>query len=262
VTPTPGLTVPIITSWAPYPTGSFATVMSGSSSPGRAWQVATAPDQAAPPAVPGVSIRSMLVPALAGTISASSVAYGSAVRVTGRLTVAGAADANARVTLYRQVVGSSTWKAVATGTTGSTGTVTFSAFPNASGYYRLGAAADARHVAATSGPLAVSVHTLRLAAGQQVTSPNAGYRLVMQSDGNLVEYGPGGRAVWSSRTNGHRGAYLTVQGDGNAVIYAAGRALWSTRTGGHPGAQMFVQNDGNVVVQSTTGVALWASGAR
>ncbi len=262
VTPTPGLAVPIITSWAPYPSGSFTSVTSGSPSPGHTWQVATAPFQAAAPAVPGVSIRSMLAPTLTETLSSSSVAYGSAVRVTGRLTVAGAADANARVTLYRQSIGSATWTAVASGTTGSTGTVAFSAFPSGSCSYRLGAAADGRHVAATSGSLPIAVHTLRLAAGQQVTSPDAGYRLVMQSDGNLVEYGPGNRVVWSSRTNGHRGAYLTMQSDGNAVIYAGGRALWTTRTGGHPRAQMVVQNDGNVVVYSTTRVALWSSGRR
>jgi hypothetical protein len=37
-----------------------------------------------------------------------------------------------------------------------------------------------------------------LTSGQQLVSPSGGYVAVMQSDGNFVEYGPGGAVVWAT----------------------------------------------------------------
>jgi len=52
----------------------------------------------------------------------------------------------------------------------------------------------------------------------------------MQTDGNLVLYGPSG-ALWDAHTAGHGGARLAVQDDCNLVIYASnGAVLWSTGT--------------------------------
>ena len=113
---------------------------------------------------------------------------------------------------------------------------------------------------------------------------------IMQHDGNLVLYAPGGAALWSSGTHGRYGAFLGVQDDGNVVIYAPG-AVWSTNTvgaGGTPppppgtcgalvpdralgvndsltscsGRYLLVhQGDGNVVLYNTAnGSALWATG--
>jgi hypothetical protein len=39
-----------------------------------------------------------------------------------------------------------------------------------------------------------------LTSGQQLVSPSGGYVAVMQSDGNFVEYGPGGAVVWATST--------------------------------------------------------------
>lgn len=99
----------------------------------------------------------------------------------------------------------------------------------------------------------------RLAAGQRLEAGH--YRLVMQSDGNLVEY-DGSRALWSSHTNGHPGAFVIMQGDGNFVVYARGhRPLWSTRTNGHPGAKVVLQSsDANLVVYGPGHVPLWDAG--
>lgn len=70
----------------------------------------------------------------------------------------------------------------------------------------------------------------------------------MQGDGNLVEYAPGNRAVWSSGTN-RPGSILRMQGDGNVVIVAPGnQAVWATGTSGNQNATLELQNDGNVVV--------------
>ena len=55
----------------------------------------------------------------------------------------------------------------------------------------------------------------------------AGTSLVLQTDGNLVAYAPGGQSVWNSGTFGNSGARLVMQDDGNSVLYANGRALWS-----------------------------------
>jgi hypothetical protein len=50
----------------------------------------------------------------------------------------------------------------------------------------------------------------------------------MQADGNAVLYASG-RAVWNSRTGGNAGARLVMQNDGNLVVYAAsGKALWAS----------------------------------
>jgi outer membrane protein assembly factor BamB len=52
---------------------------------------------------------------------------------------------------------------------------------------------------------------------------------VMQYDGNFVVYDlETGTPVWATHTDGHPGAFLNVQGDGNLVVYSAeGEALWS-----------------------------------
>jgi hypothetical protein len=83
-----------------------------------------------------------------------------------------------------------------------------------------------------------------LFAGQSVWSANGSYRLIMQSDGNLVVYGPGG-ALWSARTTGAAGARVVMQSDGNLVVYDQwNRPVWYTGTG-NPGARFVVQNDSN-----------------
>lgn len=112
-------------------------------------------------------------------------------------------------------------------------------------------------------------------------------KLIMQGDGNLVEYGQNDQVLWASNTNGNPGAYLLAQTDGNVVIYSASnQPLWSTNSvfvpGGLnrvtetvftaqailPGQQLLTANgryravfqgDGNFVIYSPTR-AIWASG--
>ena len=82
-----------------------------------------------------------------------------------------------------------------------------------------------------------STTSLVLTANQSIYSPNGQYQLIMQGDGNLVEYGPGGQVIWDAATNGNPGAYATMQGDGNLVVYSsAGAALWWSGTNGNAGA--------------------------
>jgi hypothetical protein len=98
-----------------------------------------------------------------------------------------------------------------------------------------------------------------LAAGQYVLSPN-GYQLIMQADGNLVQYA-GQYALWDSRTFGNPGAWVIMQTDGNLVVYSSsGQPLWSSRTNGtqNLGSYLSVQSDSNLVIYTGTGQAIWA----
>ncbi|MCU1527925.1 MAG: hypothetical protein JWP75_1688 [Frondihabitans sp.] len=98
-----------------------------------------------------------------------------------------------------------------------------------------------------------------LASGQTVHSANLQYSLQMQTDGNLVEK-DAGRVIWNSKTSGHAGATLTVQTDGNVVIYPKGSktALWNTHTSGFANSHLMMQSDGDLQVTTSTGVA-WRS---
>lgn len=109
-----------------------------------------------------------------------------------------------------------------------------------------------------------------LPSGQELRTGNS-FSLVMGPDGNLVVYrlgGPDRVALWASGTQGHPGAYLVAQDDGNLVIYQPtgnGQrvAIWASNTPRHPGAYLTVQADGNVVEYYPTGggnrVAIWAT---
>jgi surface antigen len=89
------------------------------------------------------------------------------------------------------------------------------------------------------------------------------YQLVMQTDGNLVEYNSNGRPLWDSETNGHPGAYAALQAsDGNLVVYPqAGSFLWTAAVPKSPGDRLCIQDDGNLVVYSAWPVnaPLWAT---
>ena len=99
-----------------------------------------------------------------------------------------------------------------------------------------------------------------LGPGDQVTSCDGRFVLVMQTDGNVVLYAHG-EALWNSGTATKGGYLFTMQGDGNLVLYSkAGCALWASNSGGNPGASLAVQSDGNLVVYSASGKPLWSSG--
>jgi hypothetical protein len=94
--------------------------------------------------------------------------------------------------------------------------------------------------------------------GQTIQAGN--YLLAMQTDGNLVVYGPGGDPRWNSGTWGKPGDWLMMQSDGNLALYDVhGYAIWTSGTFGHPGAVASMQTDGNFVVYSSSGTPLWDS---
>jgi hypothetical protein len=96
--------------------------------------------------------------------------------------------------------------------------------------------------------------------GQYLLSGNGLYALILQSDGNLVLYGSGYRALWNSGTAGKGATFLGMQGDGNLVLYTdAKKAVWASGTNGNTGCYASVQNDGNFVVRDSSGAARWNS---
>ena len=95
-----------------------------------------------------------------------------------------------------------------------------------------------------------------LAAGQSISSCDGTHRLTMQGDGNLVLYNGG--AIWWTGTQGSGANHAIMQGDGNLVVYAGGTPVWNSGTPGFFGARLDVQNDGNLVIYQGSTVA-WAS---
>ncbi len=97
----------------------------------------------------------------------------------------------------------------------------------------------------------------RLLPGQEIRSADGRYRFNLQFDGNLVLYGPRGRALWSTRTAGRPVTSAVMQSDGNFVLYNNSRAVWHTRTHGNSGARLVVLDSGNVVIRAQGGRILW-----
>lgn len=101
-----------------------------------------------------------------------------------------------------------------------------------------------------------------LRADEQLVSANGQYRLVMQTDGNVVLYSASGGVEWTTGTRGS-GNLFTLQNDGNIVVYSeAGAALWASGSAGRGQPDRLVlQNDGNLVsyARFDGGGPLWAS---
>lgn len=99
-----------------------------------------------------------------------------------------------------------------------------------------------------------------LRPGQMLTSPNGRYSFVYQTDGNLVLYRNSDReARWSSETNGNPAGCVTMQTDGDLVVYdTVLNPLWLSGTWS-AGSRLQVQDDGNVVIYGPDGAPRWAT---
>ncbi|MBD2152827.1 hypothetical protein H6F44_22335 [Pseudanabaena sp. FACHB-1277] len=89
-------------------------------------------------------------------------------------------------------------------------------------------------------------------------SPNGCYRLTLQEDGNLVVYNRS-KALWGSGTEGKAIESLRMQSDGNLVMYGYdNKPVWASNTLGNDGARLEVQDDGNVVIYApSSNRAVW-----
>ena len=96
-------------------------------------------------------------------------------------------------------------------------------------------------------------HNQRLEKGQCVASENSFYYLKMQDDGNLVLIKSNGTPLWQTGTNPN-GSYAVMQDDGNLVVYGLNnKPLWASNTMGSRDPQLSVQNDGNLVIYQNSG---------
>jgi hypothetical protein len=124
----------------------------------------------------------------------------------------------------------------------------------------VGALAAALPASASAGEILGAGATL--SAGQSIVSPSGEYELLMQSDGNLVEYVTGGRSIWSSQTSGQPGAHAIMQSNGDLVVVdAAGQSVWSSNshTSGCA-SELAMQDDGNLVIYGPDDSAIWDTG--
>ncbi|MEV0408524.1 bulb-type lectin domain-containing protein [Actinoallomurus sp. NPDC050550] len=119
------------------------------------------------------------------------------------------------------------------------------------------------HVTARRWHRKVSWQT-RVVRGTSVLNPGQSVhtnriRLTLQTDGDLVLRNEHNAVVWSTGTHAPD-THVVFQGDGNFVLYSnSNQTLWSSRTDGHIGATLVLQADGNVTI-IYNGKALWATG--
>ena len=97
----------------------------------------------------------------------------------------------------------------------------------------------------------------RLYPGQRISTADRRNTLVLQTDGNLVLYGDG-VPLWATGTDGKDVAFLSMQGDGNLVLYSRNNTpLWWSGTAGQPNLRLIIQTDGNVVIYNQNNQPLW-----
>ena len=146
---------------------------------------------------------------------------------------------NGNFVVRDQVDGSTRWSS---NTSGSNARVAMQDDGNVVLYTAAGAQWDSKGYAqhpTTLYPL-VRSRILSLPSGGSVSSPSGAYRLVMQEDGNLVEYDSASRARWATATF-VPGARFEVQGDGNFVVYSPGdRALFRSPDSISPSSSLFM----------------------
>jgi hypothetical protein len=88
--------------------------------------------------------------------------------------------------------------------------------------------------------------------------------LTYQDDGNFVLY-IGGKAKWATNTSSTLFTPVDVQfqSDGNLVVYSHNlfgtRAIWASNTAGKGATRLSLQDDGNLVMYTASGKALWAT---
>lgn len=109
-----------------------------------------------------------------------------------------------------------------------------------------------------------------LAVGQSLESPSGRYKLILQSDGNLVLYQEAiavANAYWSSATDGlpegQRPVRLTMQSDAHLVLYDQDSVpRWASGTWGQGfvNPRLVLQDDGNLVIYHRGNEAVWATG--
>ncbi len=97
----------------------------------------------------------------------------------------------------------------------------------------------------------------RLNIGEYLISEGGNNILTLQEDGNLVLY-RSGVAIWHSNTWLKQATYLEMQADGNLVIYNPyGNSIWNSGTQGRSNAYLKIQQDSNLVIYNSLNQPVW-----
>lgn len=104
----------------------------------------------------------------------------------------------------------------------------------------------------------------KLRGNQSLWSQNGKFEARFQKDSNFVIYKYSGKtkkAIWASDTWKKRGTFLTMQPDGNLVIYIKWhQPIWASNTYKKGGVRLTMQNDGNLVIYTAKKKPVWATG--
>jgi len=109
-------------------------------------------------------------------------------------------------------------------------------------------------------------HTLypniRFLSGYRLTSTNGLYYLTLQNDGNLVLYRATGQPLWATNTPGSSASELVIRYDYSLTLTdTLGRVLWIfNQKRGTAMPRLEVLDDGNLVFIDGRGDILWQSG--
>ena len=98
-----------------------------------------------------------------------------------------------------------------------------------------------------------------LAAGRRLHAPTRPVTLVMQPDGDLVLLKSGAEKLWASGTAGKGATHAEMRAGGNLALVGSRKVVWQTKTNGHRGARLVVQDDGNLVVYGADQSVVWQS---
>ena len=82
----------------------------------------------------------------------------------------------------------------------------------------------------------------------------------MQADGDLVLLKSGAEKLWASGTAGKGATHAEMRAGGNLALVGSRKVVWQTKTNGHRGARLVVQDDGNLVVYGADQSVVWQSG--
>jgi hypothetical protein len=95
----------------------------------------------------------------------------------------------------------------------------------------------------------------------QLVSTDKMFKLVYQSDGNLVLYRTSDNApLWATNTAGKNAWRVYMQPDGNFVVYEAYRKpVWASNTDGNTDSFIVIQRDGNLVIYNQSEQPIWVS---
>ena len=93
---------------------------------------------------------------------------------------------------------------------------------------------------------------------QSLVSQNGLYRLLVQSDGNVVLYDTNGTPHWATNTHGTAGSSLVLKADGRLSVQTnQGQEIWGVSVSGKN--TLILQNDRNLVIYNENGIPVWAS---